>query len=156
MYTIDLPDNSKWKYACTRLKICLWCFLFLLQVFSKCPAPITCSTFNQDESIFAYVVGHLLSASVDWTRITYQIHIVAFDTFLLRTICIYILLMCKTAVPTCFIVVTTYQHKWLSFLQLLSWKFNDFSCLLYLFLLRYTILNLTKSVQKSANTYNTK
>jgi len=68
--------------------------------------------------------------------------------FLLRTICIYILLMWKTAVPTCFIVVTTYQHKWLSFLQLLSWKFNDFSCLLYLFLLRYTILNLTKYIQK--------
>jgi len=145
MYTIDLPDNSKWKYACTRLKICLWCFLFLLQVFSKCPAPITCSTFNQDGSIFAYAVGHLLlSASVDWTRITYQIYMFAYDTFCYVQYAT-ILLMWKTEIPTCFILVT--NHKWLLFLQLLSWKFNDFSCLLYLFLQRHTILS-TKSVKK--------
>jgi hypothetical protein len=126
MFTIDLPDNSKWKSACTRLKICLWCSLFLLQAFSKCPAPITCSTFNQDGSIFAYAVGHLLlSASVDWTGITYQIHMVAFDTFCYVQYA-NILLMWKMEVPTCFIVVTNY--KWLSFLKLLAWKFNDLSC----------------------------
>jgi len=52
---------------------------FLLQAFNKCPAPITCSTFNQDGSIFAYAVGHLLlSASVD-----YQIRLVTFGIFVI-------------------------------------------------------------------------
>nr|CAB3473689.1 unnamed protein product [Digitaria exilis] len=33
-----------------------------LKAFSKCPAPITCSTFNQDGSIFAYAVCY------DWSK----------------------------------------------------------------------------------------
>uniref|UniRef100_A0A453F3R8 Uncharacterized protein n=1 Tax=Aegilops tauschii subsp. strangulata TaxID=200361 RepID=A0A453F3R8_AEGTS len=33
-----------------------------LQAFSKCPSPITCSTFNQDGSIFAYAVCY------DWSK----------------------------------------------------------------------------------------
>ncbi|KAF8676108.1 hypothetical protein HU200_047613 [Digitaria exilis] len=32
------------------------------KAFSKCPAPITCSTFNQDGSIFAYAVCY------DWSK----------------------------------------------------------------------------------------
>ncbi|KAL6842622.1 hypothetical protein ACP4OV_027466 [Aristida adscensionis] len=33
-----------------------------LKAFNKCPAPITCSTFNQDGSIFAYAVCY------DWSK----------------------------------------------------------------------------------------
>ncbi|XP_048563770.1 protein RAE1-like [Triticum urartu] len=33
-----------------------------LKAFSKCPSPITCSTFNQDGSIFAYAVCY------DWSK----------------------------------------------------------------------------------------
>ena len=53
---------------------------FPSQAFSKCPAPISCSTFNKDGSIFAYAVRHLLLLSTCTDLTNLPDSIVSFNT----------------------------------------------------------------------------